>query len=81
MEIDGVWYYFKADGHIAMGEFIRGWWLNSKTGACTYKFKAAWHKNSKGWWYGDGSGWFAKNKTYKIDGVAYLFDEEGYTED
>jgi len=76
-KIDGVWYYFKADGYAAQSEWVNGYWLSSD---CKWKYKARgrWHKNSKGWWYGDTSGWYAKNETVKIDGVDYLFSEEGY---
>ena len=75
--IDGVWYYFKADGYAAQNEWIKGYWLSSN---CKWKYKARgkWHKNSKGWWYGDTSGWYAKNETVKIDGVEYSFNEDGY---
>ena len=77
-KIDGIWYYFKADGYAAAGEFVQGWWLDSKTCKCTYPYKASWHKNKTGWWYGDASGWYAKNGTYIIDGKAYKFNKKGY---
>jgi len=35
--INGNWYYFKADGYIAMNEFVQGWWLN----------KDGWYAKSK----------------------------------
>ncbi len=77
-KIDGKWYYFKADGYAAAGEYIRGWWLDSKTCQCTYRCRAKWHRNKKGWWYGDASGWYAKNRSYTIDGRRYRFDKNGY---
>ena len=39
-----------------------------------------WHKDSKGWWFGDDFGWYAKNQWQKIDGKWYFFDKEGYME-
>lgn len=76
-KIDGVWYYFHANGYAAQNEFVKGWWLGGNC-ACTYSYRSTWHKNSKGWWYGDPSGWYAKKKTYTIDGKAYHFDAKGY---
>ncbi len=37
-----------------------------------------WQKDSIGWWYGDDSGWYAKNETIKIDGKNYNFNASGY---
>ena len=76
-KVDGRWYYFKADGYAAANEFVRGWWCNSN---CVQNdpVKYSWHKNSRGWWYGVTGGWYAKNATYIIDGVAYTFDKDGY---
>ena len=77
-KINGGWYYFAASGYAAQGEFIQGWWLNAKSCCCTYPYRARWHKNSRGWWYGDGSGWYAKHGRQTIDGVKYRFDVNGY---
>ena len=76
-KIDGKWYYFKSDGYAAQSEFIKGKWFDKN---CLQKdtTKYGWHKNSKGWWYGVAGGWYAKNKTYVIDGVKYQFDARGY---
>nr|MCR4839811.1 hypothetical protein [Eubacterium sp.] len=76
-KIDGVWYYFKADGYMASKEWCKGYWLD-KNGAWTYKPKASWHSNKKGWWYQDTSGWYAKSSWQKIDGKWYYFDAKGY---
>ena len=75
--INGNWYYFKADGYVAQNEFVNGWWCN-KNGVQSDPVKYSWHKNSRGWWYGVTGGWYAKNATYIIDGVAYTFDKDGY---
>ncbi len=75
--INGNWYYFKADGYIAMNEFIRGWWVN-RTGAWKDPVRYSWHKSGSRWWYGVKGGWYAKNSTYTIDDGSYDFDEKGY---
>jgi len=77
-EIDGSWYYFKEDRSMAAGEYCEGYWLNSN-GTWTYPYKATWKKTKdKKWWFGDASGWYAKNKTFTIDGKDYSFDKDGY---
>ena len=78
MKIDGYWYYFYDTGIAAEGAFVQGWWLDFGSCRQTWPYQASWHKNSKGWWYGDESGWYAKKNTYTIDGVKYTFDAEGY---
>ncbi|MBR6897960.1 MAG: hypothetical protein IKN24_07295 [Lachnospiraceae bacterium] len=40
-------------------------------GTLTYVPRGSWRENSKGEWYGDTSGWYAKNETIKIDGKTY----------
>lgn len=76
-KIGGKWYFFKSDGSMAASEWCKGWWLN-KNGTCTYKYKASWKKDGKNWWYGDSSGWYAKNSWQKIDGKWYFFKANGY---
>ncbi len=76
-KIDGVWYYFKDNGYLARNEFVNGWWLG-KNYVWSYPYRAKWHRNSRGWWYGDESDWYAKNASYVIDGVKYTFDAKGY---
>ncbi|MBR0087983.1 MAG: N-acetylmuramoyl-L-alanine amidase family protein [Lachnospiraceae bacterium] len=75
--IGGKTYYFKKSGAMAAKEWCSGWWLNAD-GTWTYKYRASWKKNSTGWWYGDTSGWYAKNCTIKIDGKNYTFNANGY---
>ncbi len=76
-EIDGKWYYFKADGYAAQNEFVKGWWCDQN---CVQSdpVQYSWHKTAKGWWYGVSGGWYAKGKAYTIDGVSYTFDKDGY---
>ena len=76
-KINGVWYYFKYDGYMAESEYCNGYWLD-RSGAWTYTFRAAWHRDTIGWWYGDASKWYAKDATYIIDGRKCIFDKDGY---
>ena len=76
-KIDGKWYYFDKDGLMAENEFVKGYWID-KNGACTDTVKYGWHRTSKGWWYGVVVGWYAKSRTYTIDGVSCTFDKRGY---
>ncbi len=75
--LDGKTYYFKENGAMAANEWCKGYWLN-KDGTWTYKYKAGWKQDSRGWYYQDTSGWYAKNETIKIDGKSYTFDANGY---
>ena len=72
-----TWYFLKSNGAMAANEWCGGYWLNAN-GSWTYPYKAEWHKNSRGWWFGDSSGWYAKKTTQKIDGKNYKFDAAGY---
>ena len=76
-KIDGDWYYFKSTGYAAKNEFVKGWWIGKD---CVQRdpVKCSWHKTKKGWWYGVSGGWYAKGKTYVIDGVKYNFNAAGY---
>lgn len=75
--IGGQWYFFKSNGTMAVSEYIEGCWINSY-GTWTYKAKAKWLRDSKGWFYIDSTGWYAKSCTLKIDGKDYKFDGAGY---
>ena len=72
-----TWYYLKGSGAMAANEYVGGYWLNAN-GSWTYQHKATWRKSGNRWWYGDPTGWYAKNGTYKIDGVNYSFDAAGW---
>jgi len=76
-KISDKWYFFKKNGSMASGEYHGGCWLN-KNGAWTYEYRASWHRNSKGWRYGDASGWYAANGTLRIDDRSYDFNNAGY---
>lgn len=74
---NNVWYYIYEDGSLAKSEYIKGYWLNAN-GLWTYKYKASWKHNKIGWWYGDSTGWYAKNTIFKIDNKLYGFNKQGY---
>ncbi len=76
-QISGSYYYFKSNGAMASNEYCEGYFLNPD-GTWTYKYKAIWRQNSKGWWFGDDSGWYAKNRSLTINGKVYEFDADGY---
>ena len=75
--INGIWYYFKSDGHMAYSEYINGYWLD-KYGEWSYQSRSFWRHDSNGWWYGDDTGWYAKNESVTIDGKVYNFNAAGY---
>ena len=76
-EIGGKWYFLKSNGAMAASEWCGGYWLNAD-GTWTYPYKATWRKTNNKWWFGDDSGWYAKNETLIIDGVSLKFDAKGY---
>ena len=75
--IGGQWYYFRSNGTMTSNEYIEGCWLN-KYGTWTYKAKAKWLRDTKGWFYMDSAGWYAKDCTLKVDGKDYKFNTAGY---
>ena len=76
--IKGKWYYFiPSSGAMAHKEYINGYWF-SADGSWTYPHLASWNKTNGRWWYGDNTGWYAKNQTLRIDGKAYKFNKKGY---
>ena len=76
-KIDGVWYYFNADGYCATNEWRDGYWLSSD-GALTYTETASWKLYGSKWSYVDTSGWYPISRWQKIDSNWYYFDSEGY---
>ncbi|MBO4872850.1 MAG: hypothetical protein J5496_05505 [Lachnospiraceae bacterium] len=76
-KIGSKWYFFKPSGVMAAKEWYDGYWLGAD-GAWTYTYKASWKKNASGWWYGDTSGWYAKNCTIMINDKLYTFNANGY---
>ncbi len=76
-KIDGIWYYFKPDGYMAMGEYYDGYWFNND-GSWDSQYKLSWMSNATGWWVEDISGWWPSSSWLKIDGYWYYFDALGY---
>ena len=76
-KIDGVWYYFKPDGYMAMNEYFKGYWFNSD-GSWDSQYLLSWKCNATGWWVEDISGWWPSSSWLKIDGYWYYFDASGY---
>ena len=77
-KISGKQYFFKPTGAMAANEWVKGYYWINKDGTWTYKYKASWKKSGSKWWFGDTSGWYAKNTTITIDGKKYTFDKSGY---
>ncbi len=77
-KISGKQYFFKSSGAMAANEWVKGYYWLNKDGTWTYKYKASWKKSGSKWWFGDTSGWYAKNTTITIDGKKYTFDKKGY---
>lgn len=85
-QIDGAFYYFKADGYIATDEYIKSsmykmtqelFYLDKdgKWDGKTYK----WHKNDVGWWLEcEETGDYLRKTWAVIDGKTYRFDSKGY---
>ena len=73
-------YYLKADGKMAKNEWVD----NNKyyVGADGKWIKdygvPHWANNSKGWWYEDGYGGYAKSEFKDINGKTYYFGADGY---
>ena len=77
-EIGGTWYYFDNNtGAMAYYEWREGYWLDGD-GAWRYKYIGSWHKSGSRWWFGDSSGWSAKNTDQWIDGKKYHFNSRGW---
>ena len=76
-KIDGKWYYFKASGYMASGEYYNGYWFNSD-GSMSDTYFLTWMSNSSGWWVEDKSGWWPSSQWLEIDGYWYYFDASGY---
>ena len=77
-EIGGSIYYFDKNGYMVKNQYADGYWYG-KNGARTDDPQAKWHKTKDDkWWFGDSSGWYAKDQTIIIDGKKYKFDKDGY---
>jgi glucan-binding YG repeat protein len=76
-KIDNTWYYFDAYGYMESNCYRDGCWLGSN-GAWDPNYSSGkWMKNSKGWWYQDGT-WYPVSQWVKINGDWYYFKSNGY---
>ncbi|MBP3807338.1 MAG: hypothetical protein ILA13_02865 [Eubacterium sp.] len=76
-KVDGSYYYFNKDGYMAANEWVDGYYI-SGDGTWTYAPVGSWESDSRGWYFGDESGWYVVNSWQKIDGDWYYFDGQGY---
>lgn len=78
VKVGNTWYYMKASGVMDVSEWVPGYYWISASGAWTYQPVGSWKQNSTGRWFGDTSGWYAKNETIIIGGGYYTFNAAGY---
>ena len=84
--INGKDYYFKADGYMAVNEYIKAsdyettkkiYWVNEKGEWNNKSYR--WMFNNKGYWIAEiGGSWYPVNEWAKVDGKWYYFDASGY---
>ena len=84
--INGKEYYFKADGYMAVNEYIKAsdyettkkiYWVNEKGEWNNKSYR--WMFNNKGYWIAEiGGSWYPVNEWAKVDGKWYYFDASGY---
>lgn len=75
---------FKPNGAMACNEWYQDptvvgdkrLWYHAD-GSQTYQPVGTWVGGGSTWYFGDKSGWWAKNSTYKIDDRWYQFDSSG----
>ncbi|MCR5103634.1 MAG: Ig-like domain-containing protein [Eubacterium sp.] len=65
---------------VKKSEWYNGEYYDAK-GQKTNKAVCSWKQDSKGRWYGNAKGWYAKKRWYKIDGYKYRFGKDGYVLD
>lgn len=74
--INGKDYYFNEYGAMAQDEWVNGKFADMS--GILYARNGEWHEESRGTWFGDGSGWYPRNRSIRIDGADYKFDANGY---
>lgn len=72
-------YYLKADGTMAVSEWID---VNHYVGADGMLIEGygipRWRQNPAGWWYDDGYGNYPADQLFDINGKTYYFNSRGY---
>ena len=66
-------------GETYFKEWVDGVWYDKKGNSVDGRI-GTWKSDSKGYWFEDGTGWYAKNQWQKIDGKWYFFGKDGYME-
>ena len=59
-------------------EITKVWKDGKWLGDVNYTATGSWNSDSRGYWFGDTSGWYAKSEWVMIDFTWYYFDENGY---
>lgn len=73
------WWYFDSDGYACLDNFKDGYPNGMYDDL--YSGCYSWHLDSNGWYYQNEIGDYLKSEVVMIDGVWYLFDENGYLGD
>lgn len=74
--VNGKKYYLYPNGVMAQDEWVEGSFADM-SGYVTDR-NGKWHDEERGKWFGDGSGWYPKSRSVRIDGADYRFDKNGY---
>ena len=82
-KIDGKWYCFDRKGYVVTDGFVKGYYLDKNGVYDDTMIRYGWHQQKTGenagkWWYGRNSQNYVAGGWYKIDGMSYYFDEEGW---
>lgn len=78
--IGGKKYYLHDNGVMAQDEWVVNdskFSFADMSGYVTDR-NGEWHNEERGAWFGDGSGWYPKSRTIRIDGNDCRFDAKGY---
>lgn len=70
------WWYFDENGYACLDNFIDGY----PNGIYDDRYfgRYSWYQDENGWYYMNENGDYLENDITMIDGVWYLFDENGY---
>lgn len=82
-KINGKWYCFDQKGYAVTDGFVKGYYLNDDGIYDERLPRYGWHQQKTGdnagkWWYGKDGQNYVANGWYKIDGMTYYFDEDGW---
>ena len=74
--IGGKLYYLNDNGVMAQDEWV-GKYFCDMSGVASAR-GGEWHKDNRGQWFGDSTGWYPKDRVVRIDGEDYKFNDKGY---